>query len=877
MHHNDHTAVRPVNYRIKIEPDTIHYRFAGRLAIELNAEAPSGTVRLNSIDLSISRCALKTQSRAVPLAFQVDPGEETLTIFLPEPVSGPFELAIDYYGEISDKMAGLYKSTYRRGKETSVIAVTQFQESDARRVFPCYDQPVHKARFEFSITVNAALSVISNMPAASEQYREKGKREIVFQPTPPMSTYLLFIGIGDFRIIVDDLDRRVRAAILPGMEESVRYGLAFARKSLHYCEKQYRRAYPLPKVDLVAVPDFAFGAMENWGAITFRENLLLFDPDHTDAGGEERICEVIAHEMAHQWFGNLVTPSDWKYLWLNESFATYFGYGAIDHYHPDWNIWDNFIETQLETALNRDALTDTIPIEIPGGDHVVINNSTAPVIYSKGGSLLRQIIGFVGEEAFSDGLSRYIERHAYGCAESADLWRALEDASDKPVSSIMEKWVLQAGHPIVSASRRKDTLLLEQGRFSFLAGDVLGDTPGDMSGNMPGGTNDAVWPIPMVIRLYGENGEQTVLARTFDQKKTEVELEPGTRAYTINDGFTGFYRSSYADEANRQNLLAMARSGLLPAPDRFGLLSDRFALTMAGDIHPSGFLADLDHLENETDPLPLMFILDQLFLLRLLQVDDGADDGLDNGPGGGIGQTGGERQLSDDPGARLAGWIGETSGRFGFLPRKSDTHGMLRLKNKMLWYGVLVDAAGARQVGAEQFDRILSGHSVSPDIALAALQAGAYLENERAFDWFAYRLEAADSEQERQNAARAMGCFSQTDTTARVLAFILTEIPQRNMHLPVAWMAANPRARGLLWDWFIRHTDRLEQIHPLIFERIVVSITPMGSPMVPVGSEDEIRDFLRSFEAERPLLQPAIRMSLEKRDVYKRLREALRE
>jgi|GEM_PF-153459 len=864
MHPNDHTAVQPVNYRVTIEPDMIHYRFAGRLELDLNAEKTSGTVRLNSLDLSITRCSLNTRDRAVPLAFQVDPMEETLTVFLPEPVSGPFELTIDYYGEISDKMAGLYKSTYRRGRETSVIAVTQFQESDARRVFPCYDQPMYKARFEFTVIVDKALSVIGNMPSASEHYRKNGKKEVVFQQTPPMSTYLLFIGIGDFRIMVDDLDRRVRAAILPGMEESVRYGIAFARKSLHYCEKLYGRPYPLPKVDLVAVPDFAFGAMENWGAITFRENLLLFDPDHTDAAGEERICEVIAHEMAHQWFGNLVTPSDWKYLWLNESFATYFGYGAIDYYHPDWAIWDNFIETQLETALNRDALTDTIPIEIPGGDHVVINNSTAPVIYSKGGSILRQIIGFVGEAAFSEGLSRYIERHAFGCAESAHLWQALEETAEKPVSAIMEKWVLQAGHPMVSASRRGDTLLLEQRRFSFLPGDI----------------NDAVWPIPMLIRLYGENGEQTVLARTFDQKKTEIKLEPGTRAYTINDRFTGFYRSRYADDANRDNLLAMARSGLLPPADRYGLLSDRFALTMAGDIRPSGFLDDLDHLEDETDPLPLTFILDQLFLLWLLQVDDGADDGMVDGAGAGPGNRTDEPQKHRhlmDPGGRLAAWIAGLSGRFGFLPGKSDGHGMLRLKNKMLWYGVPVNAASARQVGAEQFDRILSGHGVSPDIALAALQAGAYLDSERAFDWFAYRLEAADSEQERQNAARAMGCFSQPDMTARALAVILTEIPQRNMHLPVAWMAANPRARGLLWDWFTRNTDRLEQIHPLIFERIIVSITPMGSPMVPVDSEDEIRDFLRSFAAGRPLLQPAIRMSLEKRDVYKRLREALRE
>ena len=821
--------VTPINYRITMEPDMVNFRFTARLALTAAASRETDTVRLNSIDLSIARCMLVENDHTKNLPFRVDPDDEMLTIFLPAPVSGDFELIVDYCGEISDSMAGFYRSTYRRGDETHVIAVTQFQESDARRAFPCIDHPLYKASFEFVFIVDPHLTAITNTPALSENYLKNGKKQIEFQKTPKMSTYLLFFGIGEFNIHIDGLDRRVRAVVLPGMEPRVRYALAFARKSLHFCEKYYKIPYPLPKVDLIVVPDFAFGAMENWGAITFRENLLLYDPETTDTESEERICEVIAHEMAHQWFGNLVTPSDWRYLWLNESFATYFGFGVIAHYHPDWQIWDNFIENQLEPAMNRDALNDTIPIEIPGGDHVVINSSTAPIIYSKGGGILRQMAGFTGESAFADGLFRYLETHSYGCAKSADLWEALETASNQPVSCIMESWVKQAGHPLITATRAGDTLTLSQGRFSFL----------------PRGDDAAVWPIPMVIRLWDQNGGQKVVARMFDAPSMEIDMD-GMAAYNINDGHTGFYRSRYADAANWAQLCRMIENKMLSATDRHGMLSDRFALLKAGELGLTEFIKDLGHFNAEDDPLPLSRIFDSLFLLLMVLDETG------HGP------------VRDT----LKGILEKTFDITGHLPDEADSHGLLRLKNKMLWYGVLMDMETPSRIAHEQFERLTAGRSVSPDATRAALQAGAHLDGDKAFDWFVHRLEASPGELERQNIMRAMGCFSQPEMIEKAKAFILTDVPQRNMHLPVAWLAMNPHAKDTLWDWFTANRKRLESIHPIIFERIVTSVAPYCCP----DRHEEIKTALEALCREKPLFEPAIRMSLEQRAVYLRMR-----
>ena len=293
---------------------------------------------------------------------------------------------------------------------------------------------------------------------------------------------VVFFGVGRFESVQDAEDGRVRLLTPPGGTQFSAPGLKWGRQALAFCESYFGIPYPLDKMDLISIPDFAFGAMENWGAVTFRENLLLNYPGVTSKAGQERIFEVIAHEITHQWFGNLVTPSDWRYLWLNESFATYFGFGIVDHYQPEWEIWSQFILTQTDAALRRDGLQETFPIEIPGGEHLVINTSTAPIIYSKGGSVLRQIRGFIGDDAFLKGLRDYLSRHAYACAGSLQFWEAFETVSDQPVSEIMRAWDKKVfvggniGTPLVDQVLDygpEDIIVLELSSFQLMTMGVM--------------------------------------------------------------------------------------------------------------------------------------------------------------------------------------------------------------------------------------------------------------------------------------------------------------------------------------------------------------------------------------------------------------------
>jgi len=826
------TSPRPLHYRIEIEPDMVRHRFSGKMELTMTADRPADRVVLNSLDQSIGRCRFLHKKKSVDCRFEIDPAAETLTIHLPEPAEGEFALAIDYHGEITPSMAGFYRSRHTHGGKAYPIAVTQFQESDARRAFPCMDHPRHKAAFTLTFIVDPEWTVLANTPVKSETETEDGRKRVEFETTPVMSTYLVFFGVGGFRLRVDDLDRRVRAAVLPGMEEAVRYGLAFARKSLQYCEEYYAIPFPIPKLDLIAVPDFAFGAMENWGAITFRENLLLYDPEITDAEGEERICEVIAHEMAHQWFGNLVTPSDWKYLWLNESFATYFGYGVVDHYHPDWRVWDVFVETQTEPSMSRDGLTDTTPIEIPGGSHVVINVSTAPIIYSKGGSILRQIEGFIGTDAFREGLRRYLKTHAYACADSPDLWDALESASGRPVSHIMKRWVEEAGHPLVAVDRKGNHLELRQQRFTFLPREE-GPEP--------------VWPVPMVIRVWDGDGNERVIAHAFDEKTATIDLGPDAEAYLVNDRHTGFYRTDYRDPANWSRLCRMAGQGTLAPLDRWGMVHDRYALVRAGRLKIDTFLENLSHFAGEESPLPLSAIIGDLFQLYLVLDEKG------------------RKPVAESEKAFLSRCLD----RIGPLPRPGDDHATLRLRQTVFWLAAFFEIPGASYAAQGQFDRMVRGQKVDPDIARAVLQAVAFGGDEKTFQWLIQRLDAAPSEQERLSILRALGCFRRPELIRKVQSFILESVPARNLFLPVAALAFNPHATDLMWDWFADRVGQLEKIHPIIFERVVAAIIPTCA----LDRAGEVDAFFAAYTKEKDLAAEAIRMSLEKRDINRRLRE----
>ncbi|MDH4206135.1 MAG: M1 family metallopeptidase, partial [Desulfobacteraceae bacterium] len=711
-------VVHPIRYSLRLEPDLVHFRFSGQVDIEFQSRQPVEQVVLNVLELAVWSCKLQIDDKKIPCIFQINPEKEELKIDLPESMSGTFFLTIDYQGRINDKMAGFYRSTFETNGQKRYIAVTQFQESDARRAFPCMDHPSQKAVFDIKMIVDADLVALSNGPAVEEQPLAGGKKQVRFETTPPMSTYLLFFGVGEFHLTDHETDPRVRSVTLPGRAPYGGFGLEFGRKALEFCETYYQIPYVLSKMDLIAVPDFAFGAMENWGAITFRENLILHYPEVTSKSGEMSICNVIAHEIAHQWFGNLVTPSDWKYLWLNESFATYFAYGVVDHYHPKWQVWDQFLLGQTAPAMGRDGLNDTCSIEIPGGEHVVINTSTAPIIYSKGSSILRVVQGYIGKDDLRKGLQHYLKTFEYKTAASHHLWEALEETSGKPVTALMKSWIEQPGHPLVQAQRNGRNLTLTQKRFTYLEN-----------------TSNQTWQIPVTLNVYYETGDSRTISTLLEETSTQIDLGAACVAYKVNAGQTGFYRVAYQKPEDLAAIGQRIAGKDLSPEDRWGLQNDLFAQVQCGGTSIDDYLAFLNNYLDEDAYLPLSSMADNLFQAHLV--------------------FGGPRQEVIRSFGRSM--LEKTLSDIGYIPLPDENITNSLLRDQILWHAVVYGSNPAAAFAAERFEALFQGEKIHPDILKSVLMAGALAGGKDTLEWLIRRFESCDSEHERLQVLTALG------------------------------------------------------------------------------------------------------------------------
>jgi aminopeptidase N len=824
--------INPVSYRIHLKPDLGKFNFEGKCEIVCEASEAVSELDLNILEIAVWGCRVWEADEPVKCAFKVVPDKEEVRIFLPGPMSGTIKLEIDYQGLINDQMAGFYRSKYVHQGKTRYIAVTQFEESDARRAFPCLDHPACKAVFDIVLDIDKNLTAIANTAIKDEEAIDDEKKRVSFEQTPKMSTYLVFFGVGEFEFTPDEKDSRVRVATMPGLQQFARFGAEFGRKSLAFSEAYYAIAYPLSKMDLIAIPDFAFGAMENWGAITFRENLLLHYPDVTSKSGEERICEVIAHEIAHQWFGNLVTPSDWRYLWLNESFATYFGNGVVDHYFPQWDTWQQFLHSQTASALVRDALHETFAIEIPGGEHVVINASTAPIIYNKGGSILRQIQGYIGDDNFKNGLRHYLKTYEYGCAASRHLWESFEAVSRQPISDMMKSWIEQPGYPIITVHRTGRRLSLAQKRFTYL--------PNNFSQK---------WMVPIIISLITETGAAHSLAVLLDDIEQTIDLDMDAAAYKVNAGQTGFYRVKYSDEENIAQLGKCVREKSLPPEDRWGLQNDLYALVKSGDVTLETYVDFLSWYDTEDAYLPLISLAENIFSAYLVVNEEW------------------RRKLS----ALAVPLLENRLKKIGLEPAVEEDHSTAKLRDQFIWDASLYGSESVLDFARNQFKSLMAGAGVHRDIMKSIMQAGALTGDGQVFDWFDRRLQESQIEHERLNILAALGCFKNKELINRAQQYILESVPARNKFLPVVALAANPYAVDLMWDWYVDKLDQIEQFHPLLYERVISAIIPAAG----IRRAEEVNAFFAEYMKKKEKAKDVIRLSLERLAINLRMRNRL--
>jgi puromycin-sensitive aminopeptidase len=453
--------VLPVNYDVKLTPDLSKFSFDGSVNIDVHVQASTKSIVVNAAELEILNCKFSVQGGSdVPAKVTLQEEQETATFeFDNELPVGKGNLEIAYKGTLNDKMKGFYRTRYTTPwGEERFAAATQFEATDARRALPCWDEPEHKATFDVTLVVPYDRVALSNMNAIKDDRISQTLRQVTFARSPKMSTYLLAFVVGEFDY-VEDRDSNgvlIRVYTPQGKSEQGKFALEVAKKTLPFYHKYFNVDYPLPKMDLITIPDFAAGAMENWGLVTYRERYLLVDPSNTSIASKQLVALVVGHELAHQWFGNLVTMKWWTHLWLNEGFATFVEYLCVDHCLGEkFDIWTQFNSQTYSPALKNDALANSHPIEVEVGHPNEVEEIFDMISYSKGASIIRMLHDWIGDENFRKGMNQYLTKFQYSNAETGDLWASLGMASGQPVADIMGTWTEKMGYPVLTVSRKQ--------------------------------------------------------------------------------------------------------------------------------------------------------------------------------------------------------------------------------------------------------------------------------------------------------------------------------------------------------------------------------------------------------------------------------------
>jgi aminopeptidase N len=588
---------------------------------------PTREIVLNTLELTLHHSKLvvsqgKSDQSWESTTLTEDSKSQRSTITFPEelPASAKASLTIDFTGLLNHDMAGFYRSQYKpaapaapsvpRDDDFHYMLSTQFESCDARRAFPCFDEPNLKATFDFAIEIPDDQVALSNMPEKETKPLGGGKKLVSFERSPVMSTYLLAWAVGDFEYVEAFTDREYNGRKLPvrvyttrGLKEQGRWALEHAPKVIDYFSEQFEIDYPLPKSDILAVHEFTHGAMENWGLVTYRMTAILFDEKLSEARFRNRIAYVVAHELAHQWFGNLVTMDWWDELWLNEGFATWAGWLAVDYLHPEWEVWPQFINEGMSQALALDGVRSSHPIQVEVRDALDVNQIFDKISYLKGCSMIRMLASTLGIKTFLKGIAMYLQKHAYGNAKTEALWSALSEASGVDVSSMMQPWIEKVGFPVLTVTEGQQQISVKQSRF-LSTGDVKPEE------------DQTTWWVPLALR--GKIGSQGVEPLTLTSKESTFD-GISDEFYQLNANATGFYRVNYPE--SRMKLLGTQLQHLT-TEDKIFITGSAADLAFSGYATTPALLSFIQGLKSETHYRVLSQALDSIAMLKSIFGDD---------------------------------------------------------------------------------------------------------------------------------------------------------------------------------------------------------------------------------------------------------------
>ncbi|EER05229.1 Puromycin-sensitive aminopeptidase, putative [Perkinsus marinus ATCC 50983] len=591
-------------YEIHIKPCLDTFKFEGSSRIHLTVVEATTIIKLHAKELAFEPKVVFTPSGREPIeAVSVRLSPESTVVsfeFGEELPKGPGSLDVDYIGTINDQMAGFYRSSYidLSGKQR-YMGTTFFALIHARRAFPCVDEPEAKAVFRITISCDARLQAISNMPEASRSLYNGGSpgspipyQKVEFMPTPRMSTYLCAFCIGQFEFLQATTRNGtlVRTICTPGKKDLLHYALDCGVKSIEWYEDFFGMRYALPKMDMIAIPDFAMGAMENWGLVTYRETDLLCDPERTSVARMARVATVVAHELAHQWFGNLVTMHWWDELWLNEGFATFMQYLCTDALQPELGVWNMYISDTLDGALTVDGLRSSHPIVVHLDSAEEAEQVLDYISYRKGSAVVRLLWSYVGGEKFQKALQLYMRKHRYGNATTDDLWKAVEGVSGQPVKEMMDSWTDQMGYPVLEVGPRDSNGNCRVAQSWFLS-----------DGSVKEGDEEKKWVVPILVG--DDKTPEASLGSLTLLKDRETTVKVSTsKWHAFNWGAWVPYRVHYTCHADVDALLEAITSKELPVANRIHFAFDTLALCKAGRVHPEEIPKVLLAYREEVDP-----------------------------------------------------------------------------------------------------------------------------------------------------------------------------------------------------------------------------------------------------------------------------------
>lgn len=747
-------TVVPEHYNLRVTPDLEKNTFEGEVSIRIRVRETVSEIVLNAANLEIRTARLSGAGQApVNLKPILDPKSELLRFKLRKPLPPEtYELSITYAGQLNGQTSGFYYGYYvsASGEKQKMLS-SQLEPADARRLLPCWDEPVFRASFQAAIDLPPAMMAVSNTPVVGVEKMPNGLQRTRFAPTPKMSSYLLVLVAGPLERLSgtqDGVDIGIVTAV--GKRDTGKYALDASKELLRYFNEYFGIAYPLPKLDQIAVPSTAgFGAMENWGGITYDEAVLLFDPRTSSDGTRRNIYGVIAHEMAHQWFGDLVTMAWWDNLWLNEGFASWMGTKATDHANKEWGVWRE-AQFDREAAMNLDARESTHPIQQPVKDESQATDAFDTITYLKGQSFLRMLETWLGDDTFRAGIRAYVEKHKYSNATTADLWAALEKASGKPVTRMAQGWTELSGFPVVQVSARceggKRLISLRQEQFRSDA------EPGER-----------LWVIPVAVSNAG-----TLSYELLDERAREFSRPGCAGAVILDPEAVGFYRVEYTPE-----LLAELTNNWrrLSVDTRLKLLSDAWALAETGRSPLAGYLQMVEQARRDPEPAITVQIRGRLDRLDALARDDVARPALR---------------------AFAISVLRPRLDKLGWDARRDDSQETLELRSKLISTLGEFGDAGVRAEAAKRFAKFLKNPASLPaGLADPVIETVGRSANAATWELLYERARTASGSEEQRRYIYAL-CVNEDPVLARrTLELSLGDT------LPISLATAIPRLVGL--------------------------------------------------------------------------------